>query len=142
MRLPAHLLLIDSHGVVQTIYSTTKKMVPATYYLFRVSARSIAGWGHPSDAVLVRTATGRPGKPQPPALKFVTETSITMKWIAPAPNGAPIDRYELQFKLSTFTGNWYTANADIRETECKVTGLRSRTFYRFRMRAHNRYVWV
>eukprot|EP00752_Nemacystus_decipiens_P005219 g4738.t1 len=77
---------------------TLKHLHPATNYMVRVSARTLAGYGVPSREALLRTRVAPPSAP-PQAVNMVSATpnSITVGWVPPKyENGEPITRYEIQ----------------------------------------------
>ncbi|CAM9236775.1 unnamed protein product [Scytosiphon promiscuus] len=75
-----------------------KHLHPATNYVVRVSAKSLAGFGVPSREALLCTRVAPPSAPKKePGLVSATPNSITVGWIPPKyENGEPITRYEIQ----------------------------------------------
>ncbi len=76
------------------------------------------------------------GKPDPPGTPQVGRTvlsrSVELSWTTPANNGAPIDRYEVNYGSSTQTCS---------ASPCLITGLHNGSTYTFTVRAHNLVDW-
>ncbi|CAM9448001.1 unnamed protein product [Ectocarpus sp. 12 AP-2014] len=83
---------------VETVPLRLKHLYPATNYIVRVSARTLAGYGVPSREALLRTRVSPPSAPKEAAnMVSATPNSITVGWVPPKyENGEPITRYEIQ----------------------------------------------
>lgn len=86
------------------------------------------------------TADG-PSKPDAPQASGSTINSITVTWTDSANgNGAPVNRYDLFWKLSTDSSfsdsNVYTAT-DMNSLTYTITGLTTGAFYDFKLKAYN-----
>ncbi|CAM9168361.1 unnamed protein product [Ectocarpus fasciculatus] len=83
---------------VETFPLRLKHLHPATNYMVRVSARTLAGYGIPSREALLRTRVSPPSAPKEAAnMVSATPNSITVGWVPPKyENGEPITRYEIQ----------------------------------------------
>ena len=116
---------------------------PASWFQFRILSRSWAGWGPPSEpSKRVQTLKDKPEAPGIPIIHRVGVSDIRFEWSHPYDNGAPIDKYEVQFRKSTFNGIWVTSNVHKGdEVLSTVNDLEPRTKYRVRVRAHNDIGW-
>ncbi|CAK9101712.1 Ankyrin repeat domain-containing protein 6 (Diversin) [Durusdinium trenchii] len=152
--------------------ASPQDLEPSEVYTVRVSAWSIVGWSEPSEPskVLV-TAPAAPCRPEPPAMVTTTNTSITLRWVHPDENGAPIQESELQWRMAhTPYVKWSTiahpikvhqpadscneassseSDTDDEEeplklvkfSEFTVRELAPQTFYKFRVRCRNLMGW-
>ncbi|CAM9573263.1 unnamed protein product [Pylaiella littoralis] len=94
---PAQALPWETREVESNVLKL-KRLHPATNYMVRVSARTLAGYGVPSREALLRTRMAPPSAPMEAAnMVSATPNSITVGWVPPKfENGAPITRYEIQ----------------------------------------------
>jgi len=76
---------------------------------------------------------GRPDPPGTPQKVSEGNKSVVVSFTAPAPNGSPIERYE----LTDQSGHTYQCAA----SPCTVTGLTNGNEYRFKVRAKNAVFW-
>ena len=130
---------------------------PASWYIFRACCHSWAGWstwGGSSQPIQTKF-----DKPEPPSLPRLVRDGVTtmrVEWDAGRDNGATLEHYELQYKLSTFQGLWMTWRPFTNEgvqgktteiphirdtTQMTVKDLMPRQKYRFRAREKNRIGW-
>jgi len=123
-------------SVSTTASVTVTGLVNGTGYVFRVSARNIAGTGLPSSSsssVVPRTA--------PSAAQSVVGLSgnaqVVLSWSAPSSTGGnAISDYVVQY--SSDGTNWTTFTDSVSSTaSCTVTGLTNGTAYTFRVAAVN-----
>jgi hypothetical protein len=116
---------------------------PASWFQFRIVSRSWAGWSLPSiPSKPVQTLKDKPEMPGQPKLLRVGVSDMRFEWTHPYDNGAPIDKYEVQCRKSTFSGLWVTAHiyaGDI--TKSTIADLEPQTNFRVRVRAHNDIGW-
>jgi hypothetical protein len=116
---------------------------PASWFQFRIVSRSWAGWSPSSvPSKPVQTLKDKPEQPGVPVLLRVGVSNMRFEWTHPYDNGAPIDKYEVQFRKSTFNGLWVTTGyykGD--ETKSTINDLEPRTKFRVRVRAHNDIGW-
>lgn len=83
---------------------TLTDLAPARTYAFRVSAKNVAGWSNFSAATECCTTATTPSAPLDLAIESVSSASVTVTWVAPAANGAPIDRFDIEFSPVTAPG--------------------------------------
>ncbi len=85
-------------------------LLPGEVYTVRVLAYSIVGWSLPSDAShAICTAPAAPCTPDAPVVTGVTNTSVSLRWVLPESNGAPIQYSEVQWRLKhTEWADWST----------------------------------
>lgn len=82
----------------------------------------------------------RPGPPVGPVeIGEVGETTVHLKWAAPAyDGGSPVTNYVL-LKRETSTPAWTEVSTNIARSEIKATKLNKGEEYQFRIKAQNRY---
>ncbi len=114
-----------------------------TYYLFRVRAQSVGGNSRASNAVSATTTAATTTTVVPPGLSVVWgSSSAVLSW--PDPGDDSITGY--QYQMSKGFSSWMDANwgswmsvpgSDADTVSYKVTGLDSRTYYLFQVRAQS-----
>jgi hypothetical protein len=108
---------------------------------------------HPPFVVVATTATNGGCNCTPPAAPaaptgFGSGTQVTVNWATPSvTNGAPVDRFEVQYSTSASTGFAAAAAGTCSATltgsavSCTITGLTRGTSYFARVRARNAGGW-
>ncbi len=134
--------LTFNDGVSTATSATVTGLVNGVSYVFRVSAKNIAGTGSPNDAssstfdsLTPRTVPGMP------RISSVTagDERVTLSWAAPTSNGgAEIDSYVVEYKTVAATA-WttFTTYASAFSRTETVTGLDNGESYSFRVSARN-----
>ncbi|XP_037784967.1 fasciclin-2-like isoform X4 [Penaeus monodon] len=129
---------------------TLDKLQPLQTYVFRFAARSEVGEGEwsgekeeqmphisvPEEPLIFDVEEGVTAIPYP--------NKFTLRWQPPLDNGEPIDLFQIMYyQVQNASGQWEsigTKNAEEVEypaTVYTITGLRSSTFYKIELRAHN-----
>ena len=73
----------------------------------RCAAASHIGWGpYSKPSTPFCTNVAAPSRPSPPRFLACTPTEITVEWDPPFDNGAVVDEYEIQWRLSSPWGKW------------------------------------
>nr|XP_027220528.1 fasciclin-2-like isoform X2 [Penaeus vannamei] len=130
---------------------TLDKLEPLQTYIFRFAARSEVGegeWSGEKEEQMPHISS-----PEEPLIFDVEEGGVTaipypnkftLRWKPPLDNGEPIDIYQIMYyQVQNASGQWEsigTKNAEEVEypaTVYTITGLRSSTFYKIELRAHN-----
>ncbi len=126
--------------------STTKHTVTnltnGTTYSFQVRAMSLIP-GLSSGVVSATPApAAAPATPQAPTL-IPGNMQLTVKWVAPAANGAAIDDYDVRYRLTSASDPdpWTDANHTGAGTSATITSLTNSTSYDVQVRAHNSVGW-
>jgi hypothetical protein len=112
---------------------TVTGLTNGTRYFFRVLAKNAEGNSAPSN---VANAIPRAVPSAPGSLRAVPgNRQVTLSWLLPAANGAPITDYIIQ-RLSN--GAWIRINDGVNTARSfNVTGLANGTRYSFRVLAKN-----
>jgi predicted phage tail protein len=121
-------------GVRTTTSHTVTGLTNGTRYFFRVLAKNAAGLGPVSN---VANAVPRT-VPSAPVLRAVPGSRrVTLSWLLPAANGAPITDYIIQ-RSANGTSGWTTINDGVSTARSfTVSGLTNGTRYFFRVLARN-----
>ncbi|XP_047476200.1 fasciclin-2-like isoform X3 [Penaeus chinensis] len=140
----------ESHYWTKDQTYTLDKLQPLQTYVFRFSARSEVGEGEwsgekeeqmphisvPEEPLIFDVEEGVTAIPYP--------NKFTLRWQPPLDNGEPIDLFQIMYyQVQNASGQWEsigTKNAEEVEypaTVYTITGLRSSTFYKIELRAHN-----
>ncbi|XP_042866206.1 fasciclin-2-like isoform X4 [Penaeus japonicus] len=140
----------ESHYWTKDQTYTLDKLQPLQSYVFRFAARSEAGegeWSGEKEEQMPHISV-----PEEPLIFDVEEgvTAIpypdkfTLRWKPPLDNGEPIDVFQIMYyQVQNASGQWEsvgTKNAEEVEypaTVYTIKGLRSSTFYKIELRAHN-----
>lgn len=96
---------------------------------------SVCFTGGASDTVSFTTNICEPDQPSPPKLIQRAKTSISLRWNAPADNGAHIQQYILESDDGKSSTNHFVEVFKGRSKTFNVTKLQSATTYRFRLTA-------
>ena len=115
--------------------ATVTGLTPNTGYEVRVRASSAAGPGAWSGTTSATTLTSAPETPAAPSLS-AGATSLTVKWDAPADNGASISGYAVQYRQQGAT-QWTSWAHSGTGTTATITGLTANTAYEVQLRAAN-----
>ncbi|PKQ26725.1 MAG: hypothetical protein CVT64_03215 [Actinobacteria bacterium HGW-Actinobacteria-4] len=89
--------------------------------------------GDPDRRVSARiyaTVVKEPDAPAKPTIKAVEDRRVTLEWVTPPSNGAPISHYTVQ----SDKGQTYDCTSNL----CTLEGLTNDVEYRFTVSAHNR----
>jgi hypothetical protein len=110
----------DSHGTVTVVLTVT-------------DVAGAARTDRQTTARVTLHVLGPPDAPGTPAVDAtVLSRSVGLSWAAPANNGAPIDRYEV---------DWSGGAQSCAASPCLITGLTNGERYTFTVRAHNLVGW-
>ncbi|KPM09144.1 sidekick-like protein, partial [Sarcoptes scabiei] len=115
-------------------------LLPESYYLFEVTARTIEGWGQPAKALVYMTNTRElPFPPSQPLISVsqISSRQVTISWTPGRDGFAPLRYYTVQ--ISTQGGHWWTYPSKIDPIlrVYTVVDLRPFTTYQFRLKATN-----
>jgi hypothetical protein len=120
---------------------TMTGLVNGHSYRFRVSARTMTGWGTVSSISAPVVPYTTPAKPPRAPRGIVGSQSVTLSWSEPPSNGRPITGYRIQKRsiVDGRPGRWTTAvaNTGSARNSRKVTGLVNGRPYQFRVAAIN-----
>ncbi len=122
---------------------TVTNLANGTTYSFQVRAMSLNIPGLSSGVVSATPApAAAPATPQAPTL-IPGNTQLTVKWVAPAANGAAIDDYDVRYRLTSASDPdpWTDANHTGAGTSTTITSLTNGTSYDVQVRAHNSVDW-
>ncbi|XP_052868778.1 fibronectin type III domain-containing protein 3B [Anopheles cruzii] len=110
---------------------TINKLLPSTYYVFRLSAVNEFGRSGFSDLVKYSTVGSAPAQPAPPTLRQATATALRLAW----QRRSQCEEYTLQMNDDQGYGyrNVYTGV----DTLYECAGLRRASTFQFRLRAEN-----
>ncbi len=115
---------------------TVSGLINGAAYTFTVTAENANGLGSESDPSDPATPSTTPGKPAKPTAARGNNL-VTVQWVAPANNGAPITGYQ----VATYQGGSLVVGAVCSGgpsgTSCDVTGLTNGTAYTFTVTASN-----
>ncbi len=124
-----------------TTTHTVINLANGTTYYFQVRAMSLNIPGLSSgEASATPAPAAAPATPQAPTL-IPGNTQLTVKWVAPAANGAAIDDYDVRYRLTSPSGAWTDANHIGTGTSKTITSLTNSTSYDVQVRAHNSVNW-
>lgn len=111
-------------------------MRPGTEYSVCVSARlDETNVGRPSEPEVLFTPACKPDSPPLPKLASRSRNALTLKWGAPADNGAHIDHYVVEWEVN---GQW-TEVARSKSKQAHIAKLQPATPFKFRVAAVNQY---
>jgi subtilisin family serine protease len=120
---------------------TMTGLVNGHSYRFRVSARTMTGWGAVSSISAPVVPYTTPAQPPRAPRGIVGGRSVTLSWSEPPSNGRPITGYRIQKRsiVDGRPGSWTTAvaNTGSPQNSRKVTGLVNGRSYQFRVAAIN-----
>lgn len=108
-----------------------------TQYCFRVSAKNEIGYSLLTSVLKVTTVGNEPGAPSSLSIQ-AAKTSVTLGWkAATVTGGSPVRNYIVEYsKNNGYT--WLKVTKPVSTSRTlKVTGLRSKTIYLFRVTAVN-----
>lgn len=109
-------------------------------YKFRVRAENQYGVSEPTEipeAIIAKYQFNVPGQPDAPAVKDIDSTWVELEWDEPPNGGSKILGYIVQYKESA-SSKWINASTQpIPETHFRVSNLRDRGEYQFRVIAKN-----
>ncbi|XP_053193293.1 protein sidekick-1-like [Scomber japonicus] len=120
---------------------TVTGLSPEQTYVFRLTARTVVGWGEEQEALVVTTE--RRERPQPPRKLSVPQDGVESRqlrlhWVTGGSGSSPLRYFTLQIKELP-SGDWTTHSADIPHnlTTWTVERLKPFTSYKLRMLATN-----
>lgn len=121
---------------------TFKGLTPNKKYKFRVKAKNKEGESEPletDDSIVAKNPYEEPGKPGKPEIIDYDNKSATLRWEKPPSDGGrPITHYTVEIK-DKFSPDWFEiARTSDNNPETKVEGLKEKSVYQFRVRAHNK----
>ncbi|MBI9116150.1 fibronectin type III domain-containing protein, partial [Sanguibacter suaedae] len=106
------------------------RLVPATRYVVRVRAVSMAGAGE--WATVEATTASRPSAPRSPRASSRTPSTVTLTWAAPTTSGALVTDYRVE--VSRDGRRWTTVRDGVSaRTSARVSGLAPSVGYQFRV---------
>ena len=123
--------------------TTITGLTNSTSYDVQVRAHNSAGFGPWSlSASATPVPAAAPATPQAPTLAPY-DGEIRVTWAAPADNGAAIDDYDVQYRLTSASDPdpWTDANHTGTGTSATITSLINGTSYDVQVRAHNSVDW-
>ncbi|KAM7419591.1 hypothetical protein PAMA_016613 [Pampus argenteus] len=120
---------------------TVTGLSPEQSYVFRLTARTVVGWGEVQEALVVTTE--RRERPQPPRKLSVPQDGVESRqlrlhWVTGGSGSSPLRYFTLQIKELP-SGDWITHTADVPHnlTTWTVDRLKPFTSYKLRMLATN-----
>jgi hypothetical protein len=111
------------------------RLLPGTYYRFRVMASNSVGQSQFSKEALYMTEVSVPAAPEAPTLLSASATSMTVEWQEPNDSGSPITDYTLEHDDGE--GGPFTSVYTGAKRQYTINGLKSGHVYRVRVLAHN-----
>lgn len=102
---------------------------------YRVAAANSAGFGSYGPWKSFTTLTGTPSSPAAPTFSSVTDTGMTMEWVAPAMNGATLINYSYGLSLTSDFAT-LVRSGSTSDLSIAFTGLLPGTRYHGRVRAN------
>jgi titin len=118
-----------------------KDLIEGSDCEYRVLAENKAGQSKPSETTgrfIAKNPFEEPGKPEPPVVDEVKETSVALSWQPPkSDGGSPITNYIVEYRRKGDM-KWNTATREAKTTEFTVEDLVPETEYEFRVTAQNK----
>ncbi len=127
----------DQEGASGTAKSNNYQAPCGQTYYFRVALRGDgttydSHWGEYSTPVAAPACPEPPDQVDQPTLT-TGHASIGVTWTAPSPGTSPIERYEVQHKVSTATS--WTGAPQVTDTKTTVSSLTNGSAYEVQVRA-------
>ena len=116
--------------------TTITGLTVGTSYQVQVRAQNRIGESGYSLSASGATSTRAPARPAAPAVRVASSGSINVSWVAPSDGGAPIDDYDVRYRLGS-SGPWKSWPRSGTGTSTRITGLAAKTSYEVQVRAGN-----
>ena len=116
---------------------TLTGLSPGTTYTIRVFATNGIGPGSPSSTVTGTTSAADtvPGQVARPTISGITQTGMTVSWVAPDSGGRTITGYTVQYRIGTGSYTNRSVGGSVRSLA--LSGLSAGTTYNVRVFATN-----
>ncbi|XP_057299165.1 receptor-type tyrosine-protein phosphatase delta-like [Hydractinia symbiolongicarpus] len=126
----------------ERLHTISRALDPFSKFSVKIREATNAGWGNYSDVIEVKTDEGKPTKPWNVSAFDVSDTSLTLKWFAPAfPNGV-IKRYIATIFKGSNLLNHYSVFVTTKKRILQLqinNHLEAETTYRIYVKAVNKF---
>lgn len=119
-------------GRIKSKQFTVQKLLPSTWYTFRLAAVNDCGKSVYSETVMYRTGGNPPPQPAPPTLQNATSSALYLTWLRQSQD----EEYVLQINDND-SGHGFLPAYTGRDMFYECQNLRRASSFQFRLRAEN-----